>query len=392
MNDNIVDNNENTNQNNGNVDENHGKNGNNNGDNNDDNGSRSNNGDGDHVEGSDSDDDSDYIVDEDNIVEDVDVDMTDFHLNIDNDAEWVGGAENRVVEENIEEPEVEVLDNETLLSDSSEDEGPARQYRKSIKALQRAHENDQAYVSDPFYVHQTFSSASEFKERVKHHAIETRRELEFEKNDKNRVRVVCKGTTPILEKNEEERKCPWVLYASKWKRDIDWTVKTYNKQHHCLQTRDVKACTYKFLSKQIVDQVESNPNIPIRALRDQLQRKYQVGISGMKVFRARHDALKQVRGDYAGQYALLRDYVLELQARNPDTTVKVDVETEPNYNSETRTFRRIYICLGPLKNGFIAGKRDLLGLDGAFMKGPYPGQLLSAVVSHLCNYNLFLNL
>ncbi|KAL4587840.1 hypothetical protein LXL04_000714 [Taraxacum kok-saghyz] len=89
MNDNIVDNNENTNQNNGNVDENRGKNGNNNGDNNDDNGSRSNNGDGDHDEGSDSDDDSDYIVDEDNIVEDVDVDMTNFHLNIDNDAEWL---------------------------------------------------------------------------------------------------------------------------------------------------------------------------------------------------------------------------------------------------------------------------------------------------------------
>ena len=35
--------------------------------------------------------------------------------------------------------------------------------------------------------------------------------------------------------------------------------------------------------------------------------------------------------------------------------------------------------MGPLKDGFRAGMREILGLDGAFMKGPYPGQLLTAV-------------
>nr|KAJ0224071.1 hypothetical protein LSAT_V11C200087730 [Lactuca sativa] len=47
--------------------------------------------------------------------------------------------------------------------------------------------------------------------------------------------------------------------------------------------------------------------------------------------------------------------------------------------SSTRKFRRIYVCLGPLKKGFKAGLREFLGLDGAFMKGPFPGQILSAV-------------
>nr|XP_043630317.1 uncharacterized protein LOC122601637 [Erigeron canadensis] len=50
-----------------------------------------------------------------------------------------------------------------------------------------------------------------------------------------------------------------------------------------------------------------------------------------------------------------------------------------NPNSETRQFKRIYVCLGPLKEGFKACKRELLGFDGAFMKGPYPGQVLTAV-------------
>ena len=37
------------------------------------------------------------------------------------------------------------------------------------------------------------------------------------------------------------------------------------------------------------------------------------------------------------------------------------------------------MCLGALKKGFKAGMRDFLGLDGAHMKGPFPGQILTAV-------------
>ncbi|KAI3512708.1 hypothetical protein L1887_20026 [Cichorium endivia] len=147
----------------------------------------------------------------------------------------------------------------------------------------------------------------------------------------------------------------------------------------CLQTRKLRACTATFISKQILDQVEANPSVPLRALQDQFQKKYDVGVSMDKVFRAKAKAAKLVIGDYTKQYEVLRDYVLELQSTNEDTTVKIDVFSEPNHASPTRQFRRIYVCLGPLKKGFKAGIRDLLGLDGAFMKGPFPGQVLAAV-------------
>ena len=42
-------------------------------------------------------------------------------------------------------------------------------------------------------------------------------------------------------------------------------------------------------------------------------------------------------------------------------------------------FQRIYICLHACKEGFKAGCRPLIGLDGCHVKGPYPGQILSAV-------------
>ncbi|CAI9304457.1 unnamed protein product [Lactuca saligna] len=332
--------------------------------------------------------DGDFLVDEDNIIDDVEVDMREFHLNVEPDVEWIGGAskrKNHVVTEDGNEADLEVIDMELFLSDSSSDDGIEGERNKKIKVIRRAHENENAQVSEPFYLYQKFNLSKEFKDRVNQHAIDTRRELDFEKNDKNRVRVVCRGTITSLgggtgqEVVNEEGKCPRVLLASVTKRDKDWTVKTYVSEHKCLQTRKFRVCDYKFLSKQILHLVEANPKIPVKALREQLQRIYKVDISKMKAFRAREVALKIIRGDYATQYKILQDYLLEVQTQNPDTTIKLDVESEPNPDVETRTFRRMYVCLGALKQGFAAGKRDFLGVDGAFMKGPFHGQILSVV-------------
>ncbi|KAI3772501.1 hypothetical protein L6452_03687 [Arctium lappa] len=89
--------------------------------------------------------------------------------------------------------------------------------------------------------------------------------------------------------------------------------------------------------------------------------------------------MNKLRGDYVDQYTHLRDYICEVQRTNPDTTMKLEVESASGPASDTRRFKRIYFCLGALKKGFKDGMREFHGLDGAFMKGPYPGQILSAV-------------
>nr|GEX04179.1 hypothetical protein [Tanacetum cinerariifolium] len=61
------------------------------------------------------------------------------------------------------------------------------------------------------------------------------------------------------------------------------------------------------------------------------------------------------------------------------TTIRIDVQQEPNPESLTRIFRRVYVCLGALKQGFRACGREILGLDGCFMSGPWPGQILTTV-------------
>ncbi|GKE16082.1 hypothetical protein Tco_1423659 [Tanacetum coccineum] len=71
--------------------------------------------------------------------------------------------------------------------------------------------------------------------------------------------------------------------------------------------------TDKWLSNQIEDIVKPNPKIPVKALKEQLQKKYQVGISIGKVKRARAASMMRAKGDFTRQYSYLRDYVLELE-------------------------------------------------------------------------------
>ncbi|CAI9259414.1 unnamed protein product [Lactuca saligna] len=143
--------------------------------------------------------DSDYIVDEDNLLNDPEVDMKKFHLNIDKEVEWVRSFPDDRDEAVEGDEELEVIDIEELVSASSSDEGEASEKWKKIRDLQRAHKNEAAAVKDPFYIHQTFSTAKEVKQKIYLHSIQSRRELDFVKNDKNRIIVVYKGIIPNLE-------------------------------------------------------------------------------------------------------------------------------------------------------------------------------------------------
>ncbi|KAI3685979.1 hypothetical protein L1987_79648 [Smallanthus sonchifolius] len=267
---------------------------------------------------------------------------------------------------------------------------------------------------------QEFGSKEEGKRLIRAHAVETRREIKIVKDDLQRVRAVCHGSLPDFEVDDhgvhfasqpkgavvdKGKGKGAVVDKGKGKRAVvdkgkgaivdkgkgkgtvvdkdkdseSWMVKTLITEHTCLQTRNPKSCTSSFIAEQLVEQVAENPEIPVTVVQDQFARKYEVGVSRMQAYRARAKAKKVVEGDYTKQYAMLKDYALKLKDKNPGTTVKFEVYPQPNPSENTRKFKRIYVCLGPLKEGFKALGRDLQGLDGAFMKGPYPGQILSAI-------------
>ncbi|XP_022036776.1 uncharacterized protein LOC110939525 [Helianthus annuus] len=125
--------------------------------------------------------------------------------------------------------------------------------------------------------------------------------------------------------------------------------------------------------------IESNPYKPIQAIQSQLLRKHQLEISLHKVFRAKRIATTKIYGDYQEQYGMLRSYCDELLKANPGSTIKIDVEPCGNSASPTRQFQRVYFCFASMMRGFKMIGRPLLGVDGCFMKGPIPGQILSVV-------------
>ncbi|GJU35581.1 mutator type transposase [Tanacetum coccineum] len=249
--------------------------------------------------------DSDYIVDSDNNVDDIDVDMADFEYNIDEDVEF-GGCRDREEVANVEEEdaeELEVLDNDYFESASDTDDENSRFMKRK-----QAHATEQVYKTY-FYVGKEFTSKEEVRSYIKEHSIETRREIRMEKNDNERIRAVCRGLTkeklivggkPNSKKKVDDNKCPWVVLVSKIKNKETWQY-----------------------AKDLVEQLKTNPTIPVRAVQEQLQQIHELNVTQSKAFRAKQAAETKLMGDYALQYKMLRDYVLELQESNEATKYTV---------------------------------------------------------------------
>nr|GEV22274.1 transposase, mutator type [Tanacetum cinerariifolium] len=225
--------------------------------------------------------DSDFLVDPDNMIDDVDVDMDEFRSNIDANVEWV--VSKTIV---------------TMEEEEFEEEGVN---------------------------HDELDSGSDFKyeEMVTRVTVEQRRELHLKKNDKVRVRCICRGKVPQFGYEDGDDDSG---------------------------------------SKGVVSS-RSGPK---------------------KKVKAKKMAQERVEGNNTRQYAQLRDYCLELKNNNSNTTIKIEVEPPEDINSTERKFKRVYVCLGPLKDGFKAGKRDLIGLDGCFLSGSYPGAHCDVLLNNMC--------
>lgn len=67
----------------------------------------------------------------------------------------------------------------------------------------------------------------------------------------------------------------------------------------------------------------------------------------------------------------LYDYMSELIKTHLGSTIK--------FRCDVGVFQAMYMCLSPLKESFMAGCRQVILIDGCFLKGVYRGQLLIMV-------------
>ncbi|GKA06173.1 heat stress transcription factor B-4-like protein [Tanacetum coccineum] len=307
--------------------------------------------------GTDDDDDDvdeDFLVDEENEIAEPNVDVHLFGINKDLPFDNIG-ITNLVPDDVLEGENVDVINADGFDSNPGNDE--ERNYRKRRLVKLRTEIEGVINASGQwkysFYTGQKFNTPKKAKDRVFLHSIESRRNLKLYKNDSVRIKARCEGKVPVFTMSQGTG-------PTGPNRGIEAGPNAHDKRDLC-------------------PWVLANLDIPVKEVQDQLQRKLEVQISMRKAFRAKAKAEREIRGDHVLQYSMLRDYVVELQSTNPNTTVKIAVERNTDPSLPTRVFQRIYVCLGALKLGFRACRRDLLGLDGAFMKGPFLGQVLVAV-------------
>ncbi|KAK8576535.1 hypothetical protein V6N13_032456 [Hibiscus sabdariffa] len=94
-------------------------------------------------------------------------------------------------------------------------------------------------------------------------------------------------------------------------------------------------------------------------------------VSLTKCHRARDYALEQIMESQKQQYVKIYDYLSELKQTNRGTTTIC-------YLNEC-FFQRMYVCMQACKNGFKAGCRPIISLDGCHLKGYYGGHILAVV-------------
>ena len=98
-------------------------------------------------------------------------------------------------------------------------------------------------------------------------------------------------------------------------------------------------------------------------------------VSTSQIKRAKQIVKQRVYDSTKFQYSKVFDYQLELLRSNPGSTVVVKLDPK----ERVPTFLRMYVCLAALKEGFKAGCRKVVGMDGCFFKGATNGELLCAI-------------
>ncbi|GJR23908.1 transposase, MuDR [Tanacetum coccineum] len=221
-------------------------------------------------EESDNSQDSDFLVDEENLINEVDVDMQEFYHDIDKDVEWVGHNDGNL--EGLIQMDVEEgydLDEFDMDIDRDSDIETSSRRKKALRTLRREHEKKSSQSRNKgsyFFIGKEFVDKKDVTTSVTSQIVATRTQLYIWKNDKIRVRVVCRGKCSIFNETvgrnasglSSPSKSPLKQVNGKLVKENDtWTVKTFDDEH------------------------------AFKAPKEQLKKKYQVGITIGKVKRAR---------------------------------------------------------------------------------------------------------
>ncbi|KAL4320047.1 hypothetical protein GQ457_18G015050 [Hibiscus cannabinus] len=247
-------------------------------------------------------------------------------------------------------------DNDQLFLDyaTSDNDGEVeRKVKFSEFHVERDMENPE------FVVGMMFKDFDELKDACRQYSLVNHFGNDFKHNDRERLDVKCKEG------------CPFRIWASKMPDKTTVQIKSIVNEHNCSKIFENKFASVERLARWFLEAFQNNPKLKVDTFLVMVKKELKLEINWMKGYRTKVKALEIIRGKDEDQYSKLPKYCGELRKRNPGSTTILHLERS--------LFQRIYICIKALKDGFLAGCRPIISIDGCWLKGKYEGHLLTAI-------------
>lgn len=222
-----------------------------------------------------------------------------------------------------------------------------------------------------------FEDVEQFKNCIINYSVANGLKLFYEESKSDKVLVKC-GIRHARQRGiHEPNPCPFRLWASKMGDKVTFQIKSLKPQHNCIRDYNLGSIvSSKWIAKQFADRIIENPKIKLRQLKEAVMKKYKVHVTENQCKRAKSRAIYDYLQSQTTHYEKIWDYGAAIVQSNPGSTVDINVQTFPDGK---QVFKRFYVCFHSLKEGWLAGCRKVIGLDGCFLKGIAVGQLLTAV-------------
>ncbi|XP_058004075.1 uncharacterized protein LOC131180718 [Hevea brasiliensis] len=225
-----------------------------------------------------------------------------------------------------------------------------------------------------FELEMIFSSREDVQKAAKEYHLHRHHEFCNEETKSRTYAIRCKDTTS---------NCKWRLRASRGKGSDIWKITRYSGPHTCVNpslSQDHKQLDSIFISDFILAIVREQPNVKIGALQSEIKDKIGYMPSYRKTWKARHDAIIKIFGDWDESYGRLRQFMLALCKQNPESMFFIEDDPffvnnrlDPAY----RVFDRMFWAYKQTIEGF-KNCRPVIFIDSTFLYGKYKGCLFCA--------------
>ena len=244
--------------------------------------------------------------------------------------------------------------------------------------------NDQDMLGDHWPIHdpttkwkfmrpqlgERYEGPEQLKRALAYYALANGYKLYYSVNNPKRLLAKCS-------RDNEDKKCPFRLWASWMQEEKSFQIKTLNDKHVCSRTYEYGSLiTSNWVARNYAKKIMVNPTITVRSLIELILKKYKCKVTVSQARRGKIKALQQYETCLEDHYGKLWSYAAEILNSNPGSTCKMGVTSMPDGKTYFSSF---YVCYKALKQGWLEGCRRIIGLDGCFLKTICKGQLLSAV-------------